>query len=282
MAICNDKKTRVIINADDYGLNPAVSRAIRETIEAGTVTSISILTNFDDFSREIKRIKDCDISCGIHLNLTEGKPLTFDSNLVPLLSSQGNFRSYFHLGKVYMGGKLPLAGIVGEFRKQIEALSQQNVRIDHIDSHQNIHLLPPIAKVVIDLAREYGIKWIRLPLEKYATLNTDPKGFVKKTILLNYCRSLRKTLRQSRVNFIDGYFGLSGLFTDRHLDEWCRFLGSLRSGTYELCVHPGLESPTCPDPISEFRVRSYQALMSQQFKDVMQANSMISFGKFPQ
>ena len=48
----------LIINADDLGADEARNRGIFEAIEAGRVTSVSVLVNGDGFEDAMERWKD--------------------------------------------------------------------------------------------------------------------------------------------------------------------------------------------------------------------------------
>lgn len=267
-------ETRLIINADDYGLAPAISQGIRDTIEAGRVTSLSILANFSGLREEVARIKDYEVSRGLHLNLTEGKPLVRQGWPPGFLNAAGSFKSYLHVGRAYLSRKLPLIIIASEFEAQMTRLHECGAKVDHIDSHQNIHLLPPVAKLVVDLATGYDVKWVRVPSEKYFTLHTDFQGFMKKSILWPLCRALQRRLPANNLKAVDNYLGLSGLFSREPVRTWGAFLQSLSHGIHELCVHPGLAMDASQDPIVEFRVRNRAALLSEQFEAHLVSNSV--------
>ena len=52
-----------------------------------------------------------------------------------------------------------------EFRAQIEKV-QEKTKIDHIDSHVHTHAIPQIFKLVVKLAKEYDIPYVRTQFEK--------------------------------------------------------------------------------------------------------------------
>lgn len=70
-------KTKIIINADDLGLNPTVNSAIENGIINGGVTSSTILSN-TKYLKELKVLieKYSHESFRIHLNLTLGESFT--------------------------------------------------------------------------------------------------------------------------------------------------------------------------------------------------------------
>ena len=84
---------RLIINADDLGADEARNAGIFEGIQAGTVTSVSILPNGPALQDALNRIHSGsfrNVSWGVHLNLSEGKPVSTGISL--LLGPDGMFQ----------------------------------------------------------------------------------------------------------------------------------------------------------------------------------------------
>ncbi len=82
----------LIINADDLGADEARNAGIFEAIQAGTVTSASILPNGPGLQDALNRIhfgSFRNVSWGVHLNLSEGKPVSTEISL--LLGPNGAF-----------------------------------------------------------------------------------------------------------------------------------------------------------------------------------------------
>src|SRR6201996_9739990 len=69
----------LIINADDFGLSSIVNRAILSGMEEGLVTSTSMMANMPGFEHGVGLARvhaKLAGRIGVHLNLTEGPPLT--------------------------------------------------------------------------------------------------------------------------------------------------------------------------------------------------------------
>ena len=83
---------RLIINADDLGADVARNEGIFEAIRAGVVTSATILPNGPALDHALEGIRSGgfeEVSFGVHLNLTEGRPLA--EGLSCLTGPDGNF-----------------------------------------------------------------------------------------------------------------------------------------------------------------------------------------------
>lgn len=73
---------QIIVNADDLGISSEVNDAIFGFIRSGLVTSATMLANGPQITEAAVRVREFpECSFGIHLNLTEFKPLRTDSRL---------------------------------------------------------------------------------------------------------------------------------------------------------------------------------------------------------
>ena len=84
---------QLIVNADDYGRSPNVSRGIRQAHRQGIVTSTTCMMNFanvaDDLSRALQETPA--LGLGVHLVLTAERPLLPPAQLPTLTTREGTF-----------------------------------------------------------------------------------------------------------------------------------------------------------------------------------------------
>ena len=91
---------RLIVNADDFGLTAGVNEGIQDAVEAGVVTSTTMMVNTPGFGDAVRRaagLRD-RLSVGLHFNLTTGAPVAPASEVPSLVDGAGRF--------------LPLAGFL--------------------------------------------------------------------------------------------------------------------------------------------------------------------------
>ena len=82
------------IHGDDFGRSPAKSNAIDELIRSGAIHTTSLLVNLDDTDHAMELAKSggyADRVC-LHLNFSEGEPLTQEIRKTGLCSASGKFR----------------------------------------------------------------------------------------------------------------------------------------------------------------------------------------------
>jgi predicted glycoside hydrolase/deacetylase ChbG (UPF0249 family) len=145
----------VIINADDFGISDGVCKSIIELLEAGAITSTSIMCAADG---AVERISSWNARsllgvAGVHLQLTSGVPISPASE-VRTLVDEGTGRFIDP-----RDGPLPdLDQVECEWRRQIEvAMNALGGVPSHLDSHHGMHRIPELFEVYARLAMELGI-----------------------------------------------------------------------------------------------------------------------------
>ena len=172
----------LIVNADDYGYYDCVSRGILHSARHGLVTATGILATGKRFDAHITWLKDHDdLDLGLHLNLTDQEPLTKDMRN-RLSRWQGRFPPKFAVAMAVMSGALPVPDVKLEWRAQIERCLDKGLTIRFINSHEHIHMLPPLFRLVTELAQEYGIVHVRLPTSDWFR-NWKPGALIRDTLM---------------------------------------------------------------------------------------------------
>jgi hopanoid biosynthesis associated protein HpnK len=158
---------RIIINADDFGLCEPVNKAVAQAHTAGVLTSATIMANMPAADEAVKIAKKLPaLGVGVHLNLSEGAPVSKDSSIACLLNSDGEFAlSAFKLSVLSIGGHKIRNAIRTELAAQIQWVLDKGLAPTHLDSHKHIHSLPPIFPIVCELARRFKIGAIRFTFE---------------------------------------------------------------------------------------------------------------------
>lgn len=268
---------RLIVNADDLGADSGRNAGIFEAIDAGAVTSVSILPNGPALEDALLRMRSLDpdsISFGIHLNLSEGIPLS--SGLHRLTGSDGCF-----LGKHAAQHLLVRTGdaeLEDEIRKELNAqisrLLDEGIRLDHADGHQHVHILPAVVRIAIAVAKSYGIRWIRIPEEDADQLGDLPENELDEALFFcAHAEAARPQFRQSDFLIPDNFRGL--YFKGRLPDSlWTEFLEGIPHGITELMVHPGrMDASGASGPFSRFstldREKELQVLTDGRFRQAL-------------
>ncbi len=188
---------KFVLNADDFGMSKELNKAVLDGYNNGFLSSASLCANGSAFSAAVNDIlPECPgIGIGVHLNIIEGKALT---NCPMLTDKSGNFNKGYLFFILNSNNAEFLKQVENEFRAQIEKVISQ-VAVDHIDSHVHVHAIPPIFKLVCNLAREYNIKFVRTQFEDFYLIPSFKKHLkisyiinLIKILLLNFYSSTNK------------------------------------------------------------------------------------------
>jgi hopanoid biosynthesis associated protein HpnK len=265
----------LIVNGDDFGLSPGINRAIIEAHTAGIVTSASLMATGEAFEEAVMAAREHpELSVGLHLALIEGASVLAPERIPSLVGADGHFPPSLRAFLTgWALGQIRLAEIQREFEAQVEKALDYGVRIDKLDSHMHIHLLPGILQVVLAVARRYRIRWIRLTAARpFQGSNLGALvGMWKQLVLAALSLLQARTVAGAGLLYPDRFAGLaeSGRLTEKNL---LRILQGLVPGVNEVMVHPGYPE-TIPEswPQSRHyeRERELTALLSPRIKDLI-------------
>src|SRR5688500_3836027 len=113
---------KLIVTADDCGLAQSIDDSTAVLFHKGMVTTASIMTNYPHVEHTVDALGSLpNLEMGVHLNLTEGEPLSKHALQSDLVRSSGRFRNHLTLfaQSVFPSGSLQRA-IEVELRTQIE------------------------------------------------------------------------------------------------------------------------------------------------------------------
>lgn len=155
--------TRITINGDDFGMNLSCTRAIVRALREGLITDTTMMANGAYFDEAVRTAKEFGMTdrIGVHLNLTEGQPLTGEIAEIPLLVHDGCFYKDYLRAPRELNERERMA-VKKELSAQIERILDSGLIITHADSHHYIHTYAMFAPIVAEVCQQYGINTIRL------------------------------------------------------------------------------------------------------------------------
>jgi len=218
--------TDLIINADDLGYSPGVSDAIFDLMEKGLVTSASLMANAPSVEAACERIASFpNCSFGVHLNVTEFRPLKDSPGLEPLQDESGEFVK----GRIrrFSVGKSVRRAIFDEYCLQIEKLQALGVNISHIDSHHYVHSNPGMFGILKKLQQRYGLRKVRISRNIYGP--DDNSGLHVSALKAAYNFLLRNYYRSETTSGFTDFATFCQVAKDR----------KLKRKSIEVHVHPG-------------------------------------------
>ncbi len=246
-------RKRLIINADGFGFTYGNNRAIFEVLEAGIVRSISVNANFPAVEQVPRVVKEFrEVSIGIHLNLSVGRPVCKPDEVSSLLNDSGEFWGN-GFPKKALTGKLKISEIQKELKAQFETLKKLGVKISHWDSHQDRHLYLPFFRCALEAARLNGVgrmrnhrRWLfanedKARLKAWRFYLTHPRRF---SAWLHH-KTLMVYARKCGMKMADHFLCPGAYGRGREiLATWKKIFHFLPYGNSEITCHPGYPDET--------------------------------------
>lgn len=305
-----DRRKKIIINADDFGFSPAVNEAVVSAAERGVVRAASLMVTmpFDEDAAVMTMSRCPELEIGLHFSLTCGKAISPPDAVPLLVDAEGIFRLGF-VGLVRLVHSKRREQAAAQIRRELQAqlarideLRQKHAfRLNHLDSHQHVHVLPEIFEALETESRERKLH-LRIPHESLGGLRRLlprlPRwiaGGLPKRAILNGNLNREAGRPVSPI----GYFGIldSGKMDATAMRGIFRAIEADDSGTayFEINTHPSMPAenrriPAVIDSVigpgdrrfhsSNWREREWQTLMDNSAFPMSEQNQLI-FSGFP-
>ena len=215
--------SNLIINADDFGISKAVNYAIMAAMDSTICTDTTLLANFDESENAANLAISMNRTdrVGIHLNLTEGFPLSLKIRNEPRFCNQ---EGYFHnkkLKRIALLSKSEKIAVQEELTSQIRLCRKFGIPISHADSHNHIHEEPGLCLLIMDILKNENIPYLRL------TNNIGETSFVNRIY-----RSTYNLVLGFKDLTVTEYFG-----SITNLNNYAKMIDE--NSVVELMIHPG-------------------------------------------
>ena len=209
----------LIINADDFGYSQVINKAIIYSLERGIINSASLMTTMPGFQEAVEMVKMRGYTrcIGVHVNLTEGKPLTKFKHRA-FLNEDGTWNKDVIIGSRFGFSKEIRKDFSKEIIAQVRAAEKMGIQPAHINSHHHVHTLPAFFYLFLNVSRAHGYK-LRIA-------QTHFSGSFLKTAYRKYINSL---IRRHGLQFSE-YFETVQSYQQRKKNN--------RGGVTEIMVHP--------------------------------------------
>ena len=144
---------RIVVCADDFGIESGVDAGIVELASAGRLSAISCLTGGPGFAARAPDLAGLDSDLGVHLNFTEA------------LGGAGTYRSHPVLVALAFARRLNRSAAYDQIMNQFDLFEQHVGRApDFVDGHLHVHQLPVIRDQLVEIVtRRYAQSppWLR-------------------------------------------------------------------------------------------------------------------------
>lgn len=310
----------VALHADDLGFSATINAGICGALRGGLLTGASVLANAPETeaalaawrrleedrrggglpSAEARRLVDDParpFDLGVHLNVSQGRPVTGAGFPVALLDAHGRFDGMRTFARLLLPGAARHAAAVRrELAAQVELVLDHGVRPVRFDGHQYCELTPVVGRIVVDLAARYGVSSIRVAREP-GLLGTLVRGrrrrratqvagelvaaAAKRALATMHIRRARR----ARLRHPHWFFGSvsAGVVDPAVLERFLALAGRLRAESIEIGLHPALPAQGAAeesegrdaawhDPLAAVRPAEYRWLTDDRLPIVLHAH----------
>ena len=239
----------LIVNADDLGWTPGVNRGIAEAHSNGIVTSASLLANGAAFADGVRVARELPgLGVGVHLNLSDGKPVAPVERVKSLLSEGAEFSGAPEKLLLRLTANvMKRSEVETEWDAQIQKVRDAGVCPTHLDGHKHVQMLPGLFEIALRLAKKHGIAAVRVSHEASSlraaltggkSSNAIRKQGMQARGLKFLARDARAMAERSGIGSADFFCGIAqtGMLAKPGI---LKLLARLPEGTTELMCHPG-------------------------------------------
>lgn len=216
--LCQTMK-KLIVTADNFGLDISTNSAIIESHKNGVVTGAGLLVTRDGFTDAVSIVNEnTGLDTGLQLDLDEFFFVDREEEKT----------------KFYWDDTMPISKIVAVIEQQIEKYQNTGLKMSWLSSRYNVHLRPELLPIICLLCREHKIRAIRFS-EKFYQDNYQ-------SLKLEWFKAM---VAQNELfvtgHFIDGwYFGNLDSFTNGVAELGCKpaRYGGKGETDFKACIDP--------------------------------------------
>ncbi|MCC7435601.1 MAG: ChbG/HpnK family deacetylase [Methanoregulaceae archaeon] len=241
---------RVVINADDFGRSEVVNDAIIRCLQEGLISSATIMANGEDWLAACcASAQFPTASFGVHLNLTDYRPVSSGAGLARYLEPNGSFNGQFR----FQARLRDSEKVADEWSAQIQRILDAGVRVSHLDSHHHSHTGLGAFWALKSVQRRFGIHRVRLTRNLIPDSEEPLRRNLKRAAKAVWNASLKNVPPKTRT--ADFFGSVADLYEILHAG------GAIRPGSIvELMCHPGLVSPDYEREVELLRERALHSL----------------------
>lgn len=229
-------RSRLIVTADDFGLDTGVNEAVELASREGILTTASLMVGAPAVADAVRRARRLPrLAVGLHLVLADGEAVLPREQVAMLTDERGRFGdNMVKAGVRFFADPRARRQLAAEVRAQFEAFRRHGLTLDHVNAHKHFHLHPTVLSTIVSIGREYGLAAVRVPRE------AGREGALYPWLML-----MRRRLRRAGLRCNDYVLGLADTGA---MDEsrMLQGINRLAPGVTELYCHPASRTGITP------------------------------------
>ncbi len=231
----------LIVTADDFGLHETVNEAVEQASRGGILTAASLMVAGPAAADAVRRARRLpNLRVGLHIVLADGLASLPPQQIPGIADADGRMGEDMLLrGVRYFASASVRRQLEAEIRAQFLAFARTGLPLDHVNAHKHFHLHPTILGLLIRVAREFGVRAMRVPDEPlwFAARGKRWDAAGGGRLLAPWLMLMRHRLRAAGIFHNDCVFGIakSGAMDEEQL---LAIFARLPRGVTEIYLHP--------------------------------------------
>ncbi len=220
----NETQPKVLVSVDDFGISKEANKNILTLIASNKIDRVSVMMNGILTTEEVQILLESGVKLDIHL---DRKHIIHENRKL----ADGFWRRFIEFIWSYFFGSNRPSRVELVWHNQLRKFeSIFGKKPDGLNAHEHVHYFPPYFRVLLRIAEEYDISYIRLGYK-------NTKNYTLVAFVINLLGSLnRKSLRQSGKESADRVLSFDWI---SHRGSFVDFQSSLEKGTVtEVIFHP--------------------------------------------
>lgn len=214
----------ILINADDFGLINEVNRAIVELLRSGRIQRTTLMVNMPAAKEACKTAMENGLlsQVGLHINLTEGNPLTEDIKNTRFCQYGAFCREVVETGTRLHISSSEKRAVRKEVQAQFEKFKELTGHYPkHVDSHRHVHNYLPFLFIIIKIAKRFQVDSMRIGINLY---DQKEASFAKKAYKFVLNTIIKRNFKHT--DYMGAYL------------EYVDYFNAPQDKTCEAMVHP--------------------------------------------
>lgn len=235
---------KLIVTADDFGIDLEVNEAVEQAYRKGILTGASLMVAAPAAADAVARARRLSgLRVGLHLAVVDAAPALAAEAIPRLTGGDGRLRTQAtRAGAAFFLRRAVRRELAREIRAQFEAFAATGLVLDHVNGHHHMHVHPTVGRLMLGIGREFAVRAVRVPDEPLEVLARAVPGVrpsMQDRALRPWVRLLRRRLRRARLLGNDHVFGIhwSGAMDEGRV---LALLPHLPDGISEMYFHPRL------------------------------------------
>jgi len=265
------KERVVILHSDDIGMCQSSVSAWVEMLDAGIVSSASVMVPCPWFPKLAALCRqNPSVDMGVHLTLTsEWKayrwgPISTRDTSSGMIDQDG----YFFRDPRQLFENISVTAVARELRAQIDRALQAGIDVTHLDSHMFSVIYPALLPVYIEIAQEYELPCLAWkPQGPIFHFTADDAAEIRAIV----CKH-----EGPRLLAFDHAFAIHYDDPENPIPEIKRGIDALKPGLTHYLIHPAKDTPELREMCAHWRhrVADYHAFRDPEVLEYMKASGV--------